>query len=53
MFNLEKNGTDEFICRAGIETDIESRHVDLVGKGKVGRIGRLGLTYRDYHVQNR
>ena len=39
------NGTDELISRAGIETK-----TDRVAKGKVGQIGKLGLTYIHYHV---
>ena len=45
------NGTDELISRAGIETKTERmtyRH--RVAKGKVGQIGKLGLTYIHYHV---
>ena len=35
MWNLE-NGTNEPICRAGIDTDVENRWVDTGGKGRVG-----------------
>ena len=31
-------------------TDVENGCVDLGGKGRVGRIGGLGLTYIRYHV---
>ena len=29
---------------------IENRHVGTVGEGRVGLIGRLGLTKMHYHV---
>ena len=43
---IEKNGTDEPVCKAEIETHVENKHMDTKG-GKLGRgyIGRLGLTY--------
>lgn len=28
-----RNGTDEAVCRARIETDTESKCVDMVGRG--------------------
>ena len=31
-----KNGTNEPICRAGIDTDVENRFVDMVGEGEGG-----------------
>ena len=41
---IKRNSTDEPICRAGIDTDVESRYVDT-GKGKrgVGWTGRWDL----------
>ena len=41
MWNLKKkkNGTEEPIHRAGIETDIENRRVDIEN-GRVEQIGR-------------
>ena len=44
MENLE-NGADEPIGRAG-DADIENTCVDV----RVGRTGRLGLTYTHCHV---
>ena len=32
------------------DADTEDEHVDTGGKGTVGQIGRLGLTYLHYHV---
>ena len=46
----EQNGIDELICKAEIETDIENKSMDTKGEGKVGWIGRLGLTYTHYCV---
>ena len=50
VFGIYKNATDEPIYRAGIEmqigrTDLGTRW----GKERVGWIGRLGLTYTQYH----
>ena len=28
IYEIQKNGTDEPICRAGIDTDAENGHVD-------------------------
>ena len=36
IYGIQKNGTDEPICRAGIETDIENRLMDTAGAGKGG-----------------
>ena len=38
------------ITRARIETQIQSGHVDMGGKERVGQIGRSGLTYIHYCV---
>ena len=35
-YRIQKNGTDEPICRAGIETDIENGHVDTEGEEEGG-----------------
>lgn len=47
----KKNGNDEGICREGIET----QRVDMwtqLGKERVGRVGRVALTYVHCHVQD-
>ena len=37
---IEKNGTDEPICRVGIETDVKNKRVDTVGeKGGWDKLG--------------
>ena len=36
---IQNNGNDEALCRAGIETQTESRVVDTAGKGKGGTNG--------------
>ena len=39
MWNIEKNVTDEHICRNGIEPQIQRMHVNMeMGKGKMGLI---------------
>ena len=39
MWNIEKNVTDEHICRNGIEPRIQRMHVNMeMGKGKMGLI---------------
>ena len=35
IYGIWKNGTDEPICRAGIDTDVENGLVDI-GKERVG-----------------
>ena len=46
IWGIYKNGTDNPICRAGIETDIEKRCMDLEwGKRGLEGTERLGLTY--------
>ena len=47
--NLE-NGTDELICRAGIEMQTWGTDVDTVGKERVGQIERIALTYIPSYV---
>ena len=41
----KNSGTDEPVCRAGIETQTQNGHVDTAGEGRVRRIGRVALTY--------
>ena len=36
VYGIQKNGTDELMCRAGIETDIENGLVDTGGEGEGG-----------------
>ena len=33
IYGIQKNDTDEPICRAGIDTDIENGHMDPAGEG--------------------
>ena len=44
IYGIWKNGTDEPICRAGIDTDVENGLADT-GKEKVGWTERVALTY--------
>ena len=48
VWNLEKNGIDELICKAGIETDTENRCMGAEGWREVRWISRLGLTCVHY-----
>ena len=34
IYGIQRNGTDEPICRAGVETDTENRHGDTAGEGE-------------------
>ena len=43
MWNEEKNGIDDLICKAETDTDTESRHTDTTGRGW-GRNRETGLT---------
>ena len=46
-------GTDEPICRAGIDADIESGHKDTGGReGAGGATGKVALTCIQERVQN-
>ena len=46
-----KNGTDEPICRAGIETQTQRMGLwTQQGKGRVGEIQRVALKHICYHV---
>ena len=38
IYGILKNGVDEPICRAGIETDMENRLMDTEGEEKGGMI---------------
>ena len=46
-----KNGTDQPICRAEIETEMSGTDMQTQGgKESVGQIRRVALTYIHYHV---
>ena len=45
IWNLEKWHRWTYFQVRNRGSDIENRHVDTAGKGIVGQIGRLGLTY--------
>ena len=49
-----KNGINDLICKAEIETDVEDKGMDTKGEGWVVGIGRLRLTYIDnsYKIEN-
>ena len=52
IWNLEINGTDEPICRAGTET--QRQRTDLrsqQGKERVGQVNRAALKHTYYHIQ--
>ena len=52
IWNLEINGTDEPICRAGTET--QRQRTDLrsqQGKERVGEVNRAALKHTYYHIQ--
>ena len=44
-----ENGTDESICRAGIETHVEKRHGHSKGWRELDKL-RVAMTYMHYHV---
>ena len=46
----KKHGTDEPICRTGIEMQTEYRLVDTAGEGGGGHTERVALRYIHYHV---
>ena len=50
MYGIPKNGTDEPICRAGIET--QTWRIDMQARWgqKVGQIERVALKCILYHV---
>ena len=52
MWNLEKCYRLTYFQGGNRDADVENRHVDTGGEGKVERIGRLGLTYIHYHAKN-
>ena len=45
-----KNGTDEPICRAGIETDVEKRCVDTGEEGERGTNWEIRINIYHYHA---
>ena len=48
---IQKNGTDELICKAEIESQMQRTNLWLPsGEGEVGQIGRLGLKYIHYYM---
>ena len=49
IYGIQKNGTDELICREEIEVQTQRTDVWIQGKGQVGLIGKVGLTYIHYH----
>ena len=52
MYGIQKNGTDEPICRAGIE--MQTQRTDLwtqQRKNRVGLIEKVALKYIHYHVK--
>ena len=49
MYGIQKNGTDESICRADIEKNVQTQQ----GKERVRQIDRASLTHIYYHVKNR
>ena len=49
IWNLETNGKDEPICRAGIKTDIENRLVDTRGKERMGGTENNMVAILHYH----
>ena len=46
IYGIWKDGTDEPICRAGMETDTGNRLVDTgEGKERVGRVERVRVEH--------
>ena len=45
-----KNGTDEPVFRAAMETQTEKRLVDIVGEGDGGQIESVALKPMYYHM---
>ena len=51
---LQKNGIDDLICEAEMQTQTQRTNMDTKGeRGGVGGIGRLTLTCKHYYAQNR
>ena len=48
----QKNGIDELICKAKIDTEVEKedKHKNTKGEVEVGWIGTLGLAYIHYYA---
>ena len=44
-----KNGTDEAICRGGMERQTENQLVDVAGEGEDGTNWEIRLTYIHHH----
>ena len=45
--------TDEFVCNAKIDTDVENKRMDTKEGKWSGMNWEMGLTYTHYYVQNR
>ena len=51
MYVIYKNSTGEPVCKAGTELQTYRRNMwTQRGKGRVGRVGRSGLMYVNYHA---
>ena len=51
IYGIQKNGTDEPICRAGLETQTWRRGLWIQwGKERVGQIDRESLKHIPYHM---
>ena len=40
IYDIQKNGTDEAVCRAGIEMQTQNQHVDAAEEGEGGPKGK-------------
>ena len=47
IHRIQKNGTDETICRAAVDTDTENRLMDTAGWGEGGMGGGCGESNRE------
>ena len=45
MSGIYKNGSDELICKAEIDTDVGNKHTDAKGEGGVGWIAVVFLIF--------
>ena len=50
MWNLKTWYRRTYLQGRKRDVDLENGHVDMGWRGRVGQIGRLGLTYIHYHV---
>ena len=50
LYGIQKNSTDESICRERMETHMENGLVDTAGKERVGQTEKVVLAYIHYHV---